>query len=109
MAVAANTSRLARHQPDRSISPRSYWPAIEIDHIVSLELGGSNDISNLYPEKADAKPAGYHVKDTLENELHRRLCHGDPPLKMTLRTAQRRIASNWQKLYEDVYGHPPTN
>ena len=25
---------------------------LEIDHIVSLELGGSNDIANLYPEKA---------------------------------------------------------
>lgn len=29
---------------------------LEIDHIVSLELGGSNDIANLYPERASPAP-----------------------------------------------------
>jgi hypothetical protein len=86
------------------LGPQSYWPAIEIDHIVSLELGGSNDISNLYPEKADAKPAGYHVKDKLENKLHDLVCAG----QMTLRTVQKKIAANWQALYKQVYGVAPT-
>ena len=43
-----------------------YGRTLEIDHIVSLELGGSNDIANLSPERATAEP-GYHVKDRLEN------------------------------------------
>ena len=30
--------------------PKGYGRTLEIDHIVSLELGGSNDIANLYPE-----------------------------------------------------------
>src|SRR2546430_2193906 len=34
----------------------------EVDHFVSLELGGSNDISNLWPEPADPQP-GFHEKD----------------------------------------------
>ena len=34
------------------LAPKSYGSTLEIDHIVSLELGGSNDIANLYPEKA---------------------------------------------------------
>ena len=29
-----------------------YGGTLEIDHIVSLEIGGSNDIANLFPEKA---------------------------------------------------------
>ena len=33
----------------------------EVDHLVSLELGGSNDISNLWPEPADPRP-GFHEK-----------------------------------------------
>jgi hypothetical protein len=80
-----------------------YGDTLEIDHIVSLELGGSNDIANLYPEKANAEP-GYHVKDGLENRLHGLVCSG----AMSLRSAQRGIASNWQALYRDVYGAPPT-
>jgi len=66
---------------------KPYGNTLEIDHIVSLELGGSNDIATVYPETADAHPC-YHVKD----KLHELVCHG----KMTLRTAQRRIGTNWQ-------------
>jgi hypothetical protein len=66
-----------------------YGSTLEIDHIVSLELGGSNDVANLYPEKANAHP-GYHVKDTLENKLHDLVCDGT----MALRTVQEQIAAN---------------
>ena len=81
---------------------RSYGRTIEIDHIVSLELGGSNDIANLYPEPGSVR-ASYHVKDKLENKLHDLVCSG----AMTLRTAQRGIASNWEKLYKHVFGVAP--
>ena len=36
--------------------PYSQRSNYEVDHIISLELGGSNDISNLYPES-------YTIKD----------------------------------------------
>jgi hypothetical protein len=85
------------------LKPISYGDALEIDHIISLELGGSNDIGNLFPEKADAHP-GYHAKDRLENRLHDLVCDG----KRTLRSARLRIASNWQRLYKDVYGVAPS-
>ena len=52
------------------MQPGHYGSTLEIDHIVSLELGGSNDIANLYPEKLDAAP-GYQVKDRLENKAAR--------------------------------------
>jgi hypothetical protein len=60
----------------------------EVDHLVSLELGGSNDAHNLWPEPAP----GFHVKDGVENRLHALVCSG----KMTLVEAQSRIAGNWQ-------------
>jgi hypothetical protein len=71
------------------LAPRGYGSTMEIDHIVSLELGGSNDVANLFPEKANAHP-GYHVKDTLENKLHDLVCDGT----MALRTVQEQIAAN---------------
>ncbi len=82
---------------------RLYGRTIEIDHIVSLELGGSNDIANLFPEPGSG-PANYHVKDQLENKLHDLVCSGAMPLG----TAQQRIATNWQSLYRAVFGERPT-
>jgi hypothetical protein len=84
------------------LTATSYGRTLEIDHIISLELGGSNEIANLYPEKIDARP-GYRVKDKLENNLHALVCSG----QISLRSAQRQIASDWQALYKQVYGQPP--
>lgn len=59
----------------------------ELDHLVSLELGGSNDITNLWPEVGTVP----NPKDRVENALHRAVCEG----KVTLRAAQRAIAGDW--------------
>jgi hypothetical protein len=67
----------------------------EVDHHISLELGGSNDIANLWPEAAKPRP-GYHEKDKVENYLHKQVCDG----KMSLEEAQRQIATNWLEVYE---------
>jgi hypothetical protein len=85
------------------LAPGHYGRTLEIDHIVSLELGGSNDIANLFPERLDAHP-GYRVKDKLENRVHDLVCAGS----MTLRSAQRRIATDWQALNRQVYGVAPS-
>jgi hypothetical protein len=57
------------------LAPRLYGRTLEIDHIVALELGGSNDIANLFPEEANAHP-GYRAKDRLENALADMVCRG---------------------------------
>jgi hypothetical protein len=41
----------------------------EIDHLIPLELGGSNAVSNLWPENYRGLLGG-HAKDRLENYLH---------------------------------------
>ena len=81
---------------------KRYGRTIEIDHIVSLELGGSNDISNLFPEPG-AGAVNYHSKDRLENRLHDMVC----AQQITLAAARHGIASNWKTLYGRVFGTPP--
>lgn len=68
----------------------------EVDHLVSLELGGSNVRANLFPEAAP----GSHEKDRLENALHAEVCDGT----LSLRRAQRLIAGNWVRAYRARFG-----
>jgi len=67
----------------------------EVDHLVPLELGGSNDLKNLWPQPDDPRP-GDAEKDQLENELHHLVCAG----KLSLADAQKCIASNWVECWE---------
>lgn len=41
----------------------------EIDHLISLELGGSNHIRNLWPQSYTTEPWNSHVKDRLEDRM----------------------------------------
>lgn len=59
----------------------------ELDHLVSLELGGSNDVTNLWPEIGKVP----NPKDSVEDALHRAVCSG----KVTLAAAQQAIAADW--------------
>jgi hypothetical protein len=99
-----NVPDSAKHQVEieYGMTPKSYGRTIEIDHIVSLELGGSNDLANLYPEPGSGS-ASYRVKDKLENKLHGLVCAGS----ITLHAAQAGIARNWETLYRTVYGTRP--
>jgi hypothetical protein len=57
-----------------------------VDHLVPRELGGRDDVRNLWPQtRAEA-----HAKDVEENRLHRAVCAG----RMTLSAAQQRMR-NW--------------
>lgn len=69
----------------------------EVDHLISLELGGSNDIANLWPELASPTP-GFHEKDEVENYLHEQVCNGAMPLK----EAQSLIAHDWPRVYQSL-------
>jgi hypothetical protein len=69
----------------------------EVDHLISLELGGSNDIANLWPEAASPTP-GFHEKDKVENYLHDQVCSG----AISLQQAQIEISTNWLLVYSSM-------
>jgi hypothetical protein len=73
--------------------------AYEVDHLIPLELGGSNSIRNLWPESYLSQPWNAHIKDRLENELHRLVCSG----RLNLHTAQQDIAADWIKAYKRYF------
>ncbi len=74
----------------------------ELDHLVSLELGGSpNSPRNLWPEPSPSP----NPKDKLESALHDLVCSN----RMTLTDAQTSIAGDWVTTYRQVLGHDPTS
>ena len=65
---------------------------IELDHLVSLEIGGANSASNLWPELNRAGATGTtNPKDAVEDTLHAAVCDH----KVTLVAAQDAIAGSW--------------
>jgi hypothetical protein len=75
----------------------------EIDHLISLELGGSNSVRNLWPESYKTSPLNAHIKDALENKLHTLACSG----QITFTQAQQAIASDWEGAYVQYVGPLP--
>ncbi|WP_410570577.1 hypothetical protein [Amycolatopsis sp. cmx-4-61] len=67
----------------------------ELDHLISLELGGApSDPANLWVEPGKIP----NPKDTVENKLHAVVCSELVPLT----TAQRAIARNWVTAFDDA-------
>jgi hypothetical protein len=77
--------------------------AHEVDHLISLELGGSNAITNLWPEPY-AGAWGAYAKDKLENRLHDLVCAGS----MELTVAQRLISRHWVAAYRTYVSASPS-
>ncbi len=71
----------------------------EVDHLISLELGGTNTVRNLWPQSYCGQ-WNAHDKDKLENMLHRLVCSGD----ITLDEAQREISTDWIAAYRKYIG-----
>lgn len=90
--------------------PASARGTTEFDHDVALWLGGSNDVSNLWPERSDLPGQGFrNSKDNVETRLHAAVCGRIPGMRpVPLRAAQVAIAANWTTA-ETALGIPPKN
>jgi hypothetical protein len=73
----------------------------EIDHLISLQLGGSNDVKNLWPQSYTSQPYNAYMKDDLENKMKKLICDG----KISQEQAQKEISEDWTKAY-DAYVKP---
>lgn len=80
---------------------------VEIDHLVSRELGGADDVQNLWPERWDVvvgdRQMGARQKDRVEHAAHRAVCAGT----LSLAETQREIARDWTALYVRLIGPFP--
>jgi hypothetical protein len=86
---SAEKAEVYRRYGEQNVTGRD-----EVDHFISLEIGGSNDVTNLWPEPYAPAP-GAHEKDKVENYLHAQVCSG----AMTLPQAQQAIRNDWYAVY----------
>ena len=84
----------------------------EVDHLISLELGGSNSISNLWPQTYISVPWNAHAKDKLENYLARRVreelrTNTIASAQQLLHHFQLEISENWITCFKNHIGLEP--
>jgi hypothetical protein len=92
----AGYARSMRHVPmkDKLLVRKWYHEPrgrVEIDHRISLCLGGSNSVRNLWPQSYPAAAR----KDWAEYYLYKQVCAG----RMTLPEAQELILNHWEEIY----------
>ena len=73
----------------------------QVDHLVPISLGGSNDPTNLWPQLY-SPTSGAAEKDLLERQLRGLVCSNAIPLP----EAQGAIATNWWLAYQTYMGRP---
>ena len=75
----------------------------EVDHLISLSLGGSNSKKNLWPESYLTEPWNARTKDALEFRLLALVRDG----KVDLHTAQQEMAHDWIAAYKKYVSPTP--
>jgi hypothetical protein len=68
----------------------------ELDYLITPELGGTPDASNLWPQPFAGTAWSAYVKDELELHLHEQVCAG----RMDVAAAQQEIAHDWIAAYK---------
>jgi len=79
----------------REPRPRAY----ELDYLITPALGGSDNIRNFWPQPYGSTVWNAHVKDALEDHLHRLVCQGE----IDLATAQQDISRDWVVAYKRYF------
>jgi hypothetical protein len=93
----ASVKPMAKWQRDQALERYGKRPEDftgELDHLIPISLGGTNDPENLWPLPAN-KDMGPAEKKALDQKLHQLVC--DKTLK--LKDAQDAIKKDWVKAY----------
>lgn len=72
----------------------------QIDYLINPQLGGTNDIKNLWPQSYSNSQWNAQAKDELERRLHQMVCAGT----VDLTAAQHDIATDWIGAYKRYVG-----
>lgn len=81
---------------------KKWGTCCEVDHLVPLELGGVDDLSNLWPQPYQPVP-GAKEKDKLEDWLKREVCIYKT---MALADAQEKLEKDWFVAYQEMLKTP---
>jgi hypothetical protein len=95
------TAEVRRAVFERYGIPKSAWKLYTIDHLISVETGGSSELTNLWPQllrcRYDHKlDAGSIAKDALENRLGA-LVRAE---QITIADAARAQSDDWISAYK---------
>jgi len=82
------------------ISTRTKQNKFQVDYLISPQLGGTNQIRNLWPQPYEATIWNAQAKDALEDRLNMMVCKGE----IELSEAQHALASDWIGAYK-LYFH----
>lgn len=91
------TPSMKKHVFEAYGIPWEQHAKFEVDHLVPRELGGADDERNLWPQPWVGE-WNAHLKDRLENQLHKQVCSG----RMPLVDAQHIISADWITAYREV-------
>lgn len=72
----------------------------QIDYLVNPQLGGTDDIRNLWPQPYSSSGWNARAKDALEQHLHQMVCSRT----VNLAVAQRELAADWIAAYKKYLG-----
>jgi hypothetical protein len=98
----AETSKLKTTAMRSYNEPAQGRSITELDHLVPLELGGSDYVPNFWPQPSDIPNAGYkNTKDNIERTLNRAVCARTP--RVTLAQAQNAIAYDWTTALQSLH------
>jgi len=81
------------------ISPDHGGDEFQVDYLISPQLGGTDDVRNLWPQSYKETTWNAEVKDALERHLNRLVCER----KITLEEAQHAIAHDWIAAYQKYF------
>lgn len=74
----------------------------ELDHLISLELGGADTLDNIWPQcgpsHVELQQRFFKRKDTVENYLAKQVRDGN----MKLAAAQKGIATSWTQYLDEA-------
>ena len=93
----ASAKPVAAWQKDEALTKYGRRPEDftgDLDHLIPVSLGGSNDPENLWP-MPPSKDMGAEQKKALEVKLHQLVCDKT----ITLKAAQEAIRKDWVKAY----------
>jgi hypothetical protein len=70
--------------------------AYQVDYLINPQLGGDDELENLWPEPYHATVWNATAKDALETRLHGMVCSG----QIGLQAAQQELATDWIAAYK---------